>query len=148
MKLEVFEGKTKEDALNKALEALNAEEKEIFYKEEEIKGKLFKATTYKCCAIKISDIAVGVDSDSFTTSDIVVNIGDKVVNDGINLIKIDDNNYNLQIDNNIDNGLIKIEIDENKVFDKLENPNEKFEMNTVIRFNNVYTVSYDANGGT
>jgi len=57
MKLEVFEGKSKEEALEKALDALNVSEKEIFYKEEEIKGKLFKATTYKCCAIKISEIA-------------------------------------------------------------------------------------------
>ena len=44
-------------AKQKALEALNVSETEIFYKEEEIKGKLFKATTYKCSAIKISDIA-------------------------------------------------------------------------------------------
>lgn len=57
MKLEVFEGKTKEEAKEKALEALNVSENEMFYKEEEIKGKLFKATTYKCSAIKISDIA-------------------------------------------------------------------------------------------
>jgi len=57
MKLEVFEGKTKEDAKQKALDALNVSETEIFYKEEEIKGKLFKATTYKCSVIKISDIA-------------------------------------------------------------------------------------------
>ena len=57
MKLEVFEGKTKEDAKQKALDALNVSENEIFYKEEEIKGKLFKATTYKCSVIKISDIA-------------------------------------------------------------------------------------------
>jgi spoIIIJ-associated protein len=57
MKLEVFEGKTREDAKQKALDALNVSETEIFYKEEEIKGKLFKATTYKCSAIKISEIA-------------------------------------------------------------------------------------------
>lgn len=57
MKLEVFEGKTKEEAKEKALEALNVSETEMFCKEEEIKGKLFKATTYKCSAIKISDIA-------------------------------------------------------------------------------------------
>ena len=57
MKLEVFEGKTKEEAKEKALEALNVSESEMFCKEEEIKGKLFKATTYKCSAIKISDIA-------------------------------------------------------------------------------------------
>lgn len=57
MKLEVFEGKTPEEAKEKALEALNVSENEMFCKEEEIKGKLFKATTYKCSAIKISDIA-------------------------------------------------------------------------------------------
>lgn len=57
MKLEVFEGKTKEEAKEKALEALNVSEKEMFCKEEEIKGKLFKATTYKCSAVKTSDIA-------------------------------------------------------------------------------------------
>ena len=57
MKLEVFEGKTREDAKQKALDTLNVSETEIFYKEEEIKGKLFKATTYKCSAIKISEIA-------------------------------------------------------------------------------------------
>lgn len=57
MKLEVFEGKTKEEAKEKALTALKATEKEIYCKEEEAKGKLFKATTYKCNAIKIIDIA-------------------------------------------------------------------------------------------
>jgi spoIIIJ-associated protein len=57
MKLEVFEGKTREEAKEKALNALNVSEKEMFCKEEEIKGKLFKAATYKCSAIKISDIA-------------------------------------------------------------------------------------------
>lgn len=57
MKLEVFEGKTREEAKEKALEALNVSENEIFYKEEEVKGKLFKATTYKFNAIKISVVA-------------------------------------------------------------------------------------------
>lgn len=57
MKLEVFEGKTKEEAKEKALTSLNVNENEVFFKEEEIKGKLFKATTYKCSIIKISDIA-------------------------------------------------------------------------------------------
>lgn len=57
MKLEVFEEKTAEDALNLALETLNAKESEIFYTEEEVKGKLFKSATFKVNAIKISDIA-------------------------------------------------------------------------------------------
>ncbi len=57
MKLEVFEGKTLEEAKEKALKSLNVEEKDVYLKEEEIKGKLFKATTYKCSVIKYSDIA-------------------------------------------------------------------------------------------
>lgn len=57
MKLEVFEGKTLEEAKEKALNSLNVEEKDVYIKEEEIKGKLFKATTYKCSVIKYSDIA-------------------------------------------------------------------------------------------
>lgn len=57
MKLEVFEGKTLEEAKEKALNSLNIEEKDVYLKEEEIKGKLFKATTYKCSVIKYSDIA-------------------------------------------------------------------------------------------
>ena len=39
MKLEVFEGKTREEAKEKALNALNVSENEMFCKEEEIKGK-------------------------------------------------------------------------------------------------------------
>lgn len=57
MKLEVFEGKSVEEALNEALETLNVKESEIFYTTEEVKGKLFKAATFKVNAIKISDIA-------------------------------------------------------------------------------------------
>ncbi len=41
MELEVFEGKTLEEAKNKALEELGVEESEIYSKTEEIKGKLF-----------------------------------------------------------------------------------------------------------
>jgi len=57
MKLEEFEGKTKEEALEKALESLGVSEEDIYYRVEEKKGKLFKAATYLVKAIKISDIA-------------------------------------------------------------------------------------------
>lgn len=57
MKLEVFEGKTLEDAKEKALKSLEVSEKEIMYKTEEKKGGLFKSATYIVKAIKISDIA-------------------------------------------------------------------------------------------
>lgn len=72
MKLEVFDGKTKEEAKAKALESLNVSEKEIFCKEEEIKGKLFKATSYRCSAIKISDIAEFLKEK---TSELLGNMG-------------------------------------------------------------------------
>lgn len=72
MKLEVFDGKTKEEAKAKALESLNVSEKEIFCKEEEIKGKLFKATSYRCSAIKISDIAEFLKEK---TSELLSNMG-------------------------------------------------------------------------
>lgn len=72
MKLEVFEGKTREEAKEKALSALNATEKEIYFKEEEVKGKLFKAATYKCNAIKISDIAAFLKE---SLSELITNMG-------------------------------------------------------------------------
>jgi len=72
MKLKVFEGKTKEEAKEKALIELNVKEKEILFKEEELKGKLFKAATYKCNAIKISDIAFFLKE---SLSEILTNMG-------------------------------------------------------------------------
>ena len=72
MELEVFEAKTKEDAKAKALEALEADESEVFCKEEEIKGKLFKATTYRCSAIRITDIAEFIKEKA---EEIVANMG-------------------------------------------------------------------------
>lgn len=72
MELEVFEGKTPEEAKEKALEALGVTEKEMYFKEEEIKGKLFKATTYHCNAIRITDIA---DFIKEKISELVANMG-------------------------------------------------------------------------
>ena len=57
MKLEVFEGKTFEEAKEKALQELKIEENEAFFKSEEKKGKLFKGTTYTCTVAKITDVA-------------------------------------------------------------------------------------------
>lgn len=57
MKFEVFEGKTKEEAKELALSELNVSENEVFIKEEEKKGKLFKGTTYICKVVKIEDVA-------------------------------------------------------------------------------------------
>lgn len=57
MKIEVFEAKTKEEALTKALESLKLEEKDILYKAETTKGKLFKASTTKLNVVTIKEVA-------------------------------------------------------------------------------------------
>lgn len=57
MKFEEFEGKSLEEAKEKALEELGVEEQELITKTEEKKGKLFKGTTYIYKAIKISTVA-------------------------------------------------------------------------------------------
>ena len=72
MKLEVFEGKTQEEAKNKALEELNANESEILFLEEEKKGKLFKSATYICKAIKISEV---VDFIKTNLTELLKNMG-------------------------------------------------------------------------
>lgn len=50
------EAKTKEEALNLALKMLNANESEVIYDFREIKGGLFKGTTYECSAFLRIDI--------------------------------------------------------------------------------------------
>lgn len=56
MQLEIFEGKTKEEALKSALESLKLNEEDILYLEEEKKGKLFKSATYLVKVIPITTI--------------------------------------------------------------------------------------------
>ena len=56
MNLEVFTGKTEEEALNTALECFNAKENEIVYQIEEKKGGLFKGKSYEIKAIKLTSV--------------------------------------------------------------------------------------------
>ncbi len=49
-------GKTKDDALNNALNVLNADKDNICYNFKEVKGGLFKGVTYECSAFLKSDI--------------------------------------------------------------------------------------------
>ncbi len=53
--------KTKEEALNKTLAKLNASENEIIYSYEEIKGGLFKGTTYECTGFLKLDVINDVE---------------------------------------------------------------------------------------
>lgn len=57
MEVKEFIGKTKEEALTKALEELQVEEKDILYKVEETKGKLFKAATTKVSVVTIKEVS-------------------------------------------------------------------------------------------
>ncbi|HIS19244.1 MAG TPA: KH domain-containing protein [Candidatus Coprovivens excrementavium] len=95
MKLEVFEGKTKEEAKAKALESLKITEEEAYIKEEEIKGKLFKATTYKCSVIKYSDIADFIKNklnELLNNMNLEVKFETNVRNEQINIKMYSDNN--------------------------------------------------------
>lgn len=53
--------KTKEEALNKVLAKLNASLEEVVYSYEEIKGGLFKGTTYECSGFLKVDIISAVE---------------------------------------------------------------------------------------
>lgn len=57
MEVKEFVGKTKEEAFSKALEELGVEENKILYKVEEIKGKLFKASTVKLSVVTIKEVS-------------------------------------------------------------------------------------------
>ncbi len=95
MKYEVFEGKTREEAKSKALEELNVEENEVFMREEEIKGKLFKATVYKCYAIKITDVAEFIKnklSEILTNMNIECQFETKIREEQINIKMYSDKN--------------------------------------------------------
>lgn len=72
MELQVFEAKTREEAKAKALEALGVDESELYLKEEEKKGGLFKGTVYKCSAITVDEIAEFVEEKA---TELVSNMG-------------------------------------------------------------------------
>ena len=56
LKLNKFEGKTEEDALNKAMVELNCEENNLLYTTEKVEGKLFKSGKVILTIVQKSDI--------------------------------------------------------------------------------------------
>lgn len=56
-----MQAKNKEEALNKVLAKLNANEMEVIYSFEEIKGGLFKGTVYECSGFLKLDILKDVE---------------------------------------------------------------------------------------
>ena len=95
LKLTNFEAKTKEDALNKALEELEVTEKDIIYKSEEKKGKLFKAGSCIVTVATIKDIADYLKEELkelVTNMGIDVNIEVSIRDEQINLKMYSDMN--------------------------------------------------------
>ena len=97
--------------------------------------------------IKVVDNESGL-TNNLSLSHIVVTIGNVLIKDGLNLEKVDNNNYKLIINNNVDYGSVKIVIDENKLLDKVNNGNKKTELLPKVGFTNKYSISYDKNNGT
>ncbi|MBE6159495.1 MAG: KH domain-containing protein [Lactobacillales bacterium] len=62
IKVNKFEAKTEEDALNKAMVELNCERANLFYKSEFIEGKLFKGSKYIVEVIEKSDVKEYINS--------------------------------------------------------------------------------------
>ena len=95
MELQVFEAKTREEAKAKALETLGVDESELYLKEEEKKGGLFKGTVYKCSAITVDEIAEFVEEKA---TELVGNMGIEakfettIRDEQINLKMYSDNN--------------------------------------------------------
>ena len=56
IKVNKFEAKTEEEALNKAMVELNCERANLFYKSEFVEGKLFKGSKYIVEVIEKSDV--------------------------------------------------------------------------------------------
>lgn len=102
MKLEVFEGKTLEEAKEKALQGLNVQESEIIFKTEEKKGKLFKSSTYVFKVIEIKKIAGFIKEkleDLLKKMDIEANFETNIRDEQIN-IKIYSDKNNILIGRN------------------------------------------------
>ena len=60
MEVYVYEGKSEEAVLEKALDNLKVTENEILIKKEKVKGGLFKGDTYKFTVIKVEDIQANI----------------------------------------------------------------------------------------
>jgi len=97
--------------------------------------------------INVTDLGVGVKDDTFTLDDLNISIGNTKVTTGTTLNIIDINNYSLEIINYDLSGELKISIDEDKIFDKLENGNDKTEILSGVIIYKTISVNYDPTGG-
>lgn len=95
MKEVVLQAKTKEEAIKKALEALNANTQEIIYNFTEEKGKLFKSSTFKIKATTFYEISKIVNNfleELILNLGINVTLNTEVIDRKINIRMDSDNN--------------------------------------------------------
>lgn len=96
----------------------------------------------------LPDTPSGVKYTSFTKGDINLTIGGTKVTPS-KLIHEGNGNYTLTVNSDTYNGEVVISIAAGKVSDNAGNGNVAVEnFNTGITFDNIYTITYDANGGT
>lgn len=98
--------------------------------------------------ILTDDLDSGFNKNSFEKEDIDVFVGGQKIISGVNLLLVSEKKYNLKIDSVSINGEIILKIASDKVLDNVGNGNDEILLDTNISFNNVYTISYDANGGS
>ena len=95
--------------------------------------------------LKVTDFGIGVDYPTFTKDDIKVTVGNQNI-DSFELKQVKDEDYNITINNTLYDGEIVLEIEKDKIFDKLKNGNldmikkNNTQINTGISFNNIYMV--------
>ena len=102
--------------------------------------------------LKVTDVGSGINQDSFGSDDVLVKIGDDTIT-SITLTKKECTSaneciYNLKIEDRVHAGKVKIIIGANKVLDKIDNGNNEKTLDTNITFSNIYTITYNANGGS
>lgn len=102
--------------------------------------------------LKVTDIGSGINKSSFTNEDLNVLIGgNKPTSSILTLDSCENSNtciYKLQINDLLHAGEITIGIDKNKIFDEINNGNDNISINTGIKFDNTYIVTFNANGGS
>jgi len=95
LELYKYEGKTKEEALNKALTELSLNEDELFINEEEIEGKLFKAKKYQINVLKKEDVKLEIKKfikDLSEKINLEINLEIKEEEGIYNVLLVSDNN--------------------------------------------------------
>lgn len=93
MEVKVFEAKTKEEAIEKAITELKVKEEEMLYFKEEIKGKLFKSASVKINVVTINEV-------SEYLKEFIVNLLKNINIDATIETKIRDNQINIKMFSN------------------------------------------------